>query len=88
MSESNIELRIQNLERKLQITVDNVEKAEIAEKIKNLKNELRRINIKEGTPEPMTHIDAPVIADRDNTENLKLERGQIMNSGSLFSMGI
>lgn len=88
MSDSNIELRIENLTRKLQLSANSVERAEIAEKIKNLREDLKRSKTPAVEPQVTTHIDAPVIADRGTASNLKLERGQIMNSGNLFSTEI
>lgn len=90
MSESNIELRIQNLERRLKISENSAERAEIVDKIKDLKTQLKKIGNTDKNPEATTHIDAPVVADRlaGESADLKLERGQIMNSGNSYSVGI
>lgn len=91
MNEDIINSRIENLEKRLNASENSEEKAEIADKIKELKLEIKKSKDVIGAPRETTHIDAPVIADRmaGAPADLKLlERGQIMNSGSLYSVEI
>ena len=78
------ESRIKNLEEKLKLTKNDIERAEIADKINTLKKES---NYVEHNKEVNEHSDAPSVADHDESF-ISLSRGQIMNSGNTFTVGL
>lgn len=79
--------KINAFEKKLQSTYDNVEKAEISEKIKALRQSLAEFDVDVKDPVIQQNISDPVIADR-KSGNIKLSRGQIMNAGDTFTASI
>ena len=63
------------------------ERALLDSKIREAKYKIKELQRKNVTPKAESFVDAPSVADHNN-DMVHLSRGQIMNSGNVFSITI
>ena len=81
---NDLQNKINFWQRKLEQTKNSSEGALLLDKINNAKKEILELNNNKNEQKIKHHIDAPAMADSTPSNNLNLERGQIMNSGDVF----
>lgn len=81
---NDLQNKINFWQRKLEQTKNSSEGALLLDKISNAKKEILELNNNKNEQKIKHHIDAPAMADSTPSNNLNLERGQIMNSGDVF----
>lgn len=81
---NDLQIKINFWQRKLEQTKNSSEGALLLDKISNAKKEILELNNNKNEQKIKHHIDAPAMADSTPSNNLNLERGQIMNSGDVF----
>lgn len=81
---NDLQSKINFWQRKLEQTKNSSEGALLLDKISNAKKEILELNNNKNEQKIKHHIDAPAMADSTPSNNLNLERGQIMNSGDVF----
>ena len=81
---NDLQSKINFWQRKLKQTKNSSEGALLLDKISNAKKEILELNNNKNEQKIKHHIDAPAMADSTPSNNLNLERGQIMNSGDVF----
>lgn len=81
---NDLKSKINFWQRKLEQTKNSSEGALLLDKISNAKKEILELNNNKNEQKIKHHIDAPAMADSTPSNNLNLERGQIMNSGDVF----
>lgn len=73
--------------KKIEHSRNMEERALLDSKIRDAKQKIRELEMKKFNQKAESLVDAPSIADHDN-DMIHLSRGQIMNSGNVFSITI
>lgn len=81
----SLEKKIGFWEEKLNNSRDSVETAVLDSKISAARKEITKLKAKNNKSEIKDQIEVPSIADRSSDCNITLTRGQIMNSGNVYS---